>query len=242
MVACLLLVVLGAEPSPQAAAPPSPQQLKQLSQAVEKRLQVLTTVSERVRLAPQATNDDLIALRSALSDALQSAVEYDNFIIRNAQVVRPYVKDPDEVHRMRTTLDELLRALAGPKDAPAVAARWAAQLVAKQQKEAEVEAQVNLKALFVAEKSFFQEMDRYSPDFQAIGFAPEGCRDGTRPAVPDGTWIAGCRFIYRVQVKGTCPDCRFEGLARGAADPVRGVGYAITSEQGQPTRLESEGR
>lgn len=57
-----------------------------------------------------------------------------------------------------------------------------------------------IRALFFSEKALFAEKDRYSANFQELGFAPLSCTDGSRATVPDSSWIGGCRFIYRVNL------------------------------------------
>ncbi|CAM4464792.1 hypothetical protein D7Y11_30765 [Corallococcus sp. AB018] len=78
----------------------------------------------------------------------------------------------------------------------------------------------NLKALFTSEKAYFGEKDRYSESAAQVGFAPEPCLDGSRAPVPDDTWTAGCRFIYRAEVSGTAPEQTFLLTARGMKGPV----------------------
>lgn len=78
----------------------------------------------------------------------------------------------------------------------------------------------NLKGLFAAEKAYFGEKDRYSESYTQVGFLPEPCLDGSRAPVPDATWIAGCRFIYRAEVSGTAPEQTFLLTALGVRGPV----------------------
>ncbi|WP_375760548.1 hypothetical protein [Corallococcus exercitus] len=78
----------------------------------------------------------------------------------------------------------------------------------------------NLKGFFTAQKAYFGEKDRYSESAAQVGFAPEPCLDGSRAPVPDDTWTAGCRFIYRAEVSGTAPEQTFRLTARGMKGPV----------------------
>ncbi|WP_223634950.1 hypothetical protein [Corallococcus sp. EGB] len=78
----------------------------------------------------------------------------------------------------------------------------------------------NLKALFTAEKSYCGEKDRYSESAAQVGFLPEPCLDGSRAPVPDDTWTAGCRFIYRAEVSGTAPEQTFLLTALGVSGAV----------------------
>ncbi|MGE6764054.1 hypothetical protein ACQKGO_38950 [Corallococcus interemptor] len=78
----------------------------------------------------------------------------------------------------------------------------------------------NLKAFFTSQKAYFGEKDRYSESADPLGFLPEPCLDGTRAPVPDDTWTAGCRFIYRAKVSGIAPVQAFLLTARGVKGPV----------------------
>ncbi|MFY0522606.1 hypothetical protein ACN28I_05145 [Archangium gephyra] len=81
----------------------------------------------------------------------------------------------------------------------------------------------NLWALFITQRTFMQEKDRYSENLAEVGFRPMGCTDGTRAAVPDSAWVGGCRFIYRVEVAGTGPEMTFTATARGVSGLVEGT-------------------
>ena len=108
-------------------------------------------------------------------------------------------------------------------------------------KAAEAEARRNLKSLYVAEKAYFQERDRYSDDLAEIGFVPEACADGTKPATQGRRSASGCYFVYKVVLAGRGPDSRFVGYAYGAAPVVKGVEYQIFSDgeqAGTPKRVE----
>ncbi|RYZ42829.1 MAG: hypothetical protein EOO71_06140 [Myxococcaceae bacterium] len=76
-----------------------------------------------------------------------------------------------------------------------------------------------IKALFTSEKSYFQEKDQYTSNYALIGFSPPGCADGTRAPVPDASWIAGCKFIFRAVVTGPYS---FTLNARAVAGAVQG--------------------
>lgn len=84
-----------------------------------------------------------------------------------------------------------------------------------------------LRALFTAERALLQEKDRYSSDFAELGFLPMGCTDGTRAAVPDSSWMGGCRFIYRVALTGTGPTMTFTATARAVSGPIAGTTMKI---------------
>ncbi|ATB33538.1 hypothetical protein [Melittangium boletus] len=79
----------------------------------------------------------------------------------------------------------------------------------------------NIRALFTSERAFLQEKDRYSSNFQELGFLPLGCTDPTSPALPDGTWIGGCRFIYHVDLKSN--PMGFTLTARAVSGSIQGT-------------------
>lgn len=87
-----------------------------------------------------------------------------------------------------------------------------------------------IRALFTTERAFLQEKDRYSSNFEEIGFLPMGCTDGTRAPVPDSTWMGGCRFIYRVEVAGTGPTMTFTATARAISGPIAGTTIKINED------------
>jgi hypothetical protein len=76
----------------------------------------------------------------------------------------------------------------------------------------------NVKAIFIAERSFLQEKDRYSSNLAEVGFAPYGCADGSVPSLPGPGWAPGCHFFYRVDLVGD----RFTITARGASALTQG--------------------
>ena len=75
------------------------------------------------------------------------------------------------------------------------------------------EAAMNLRSLFTAQKSYFQEKDRYSEDLALVGFVPERCEGGI---VAWSGEVAGCHYAYRVEVQGVAPEQTFTAFARGA--------------------------
>jgi hypothetical protein len=84
-----------------------------------------------------------------------------------------------------------------------------------------------MRALFTTERAFLQEKDRYSSNLEEIGFLPMGCTNGTRAAVPDSSWMGGCRFIYRVELSGTGPSGKFTATARAVSGPIAGTTMKI---------------
>jgi len=70
----------------------------------------------------------------------------------------------------------------------------------------EAEAFKSLRAIFIAQKSFFAERDRYATSFDQIGFAPdEWCEDGARLRItekPTEFKKVGCHFVYEVEILG----------------------------------------
>ena len=106
---------------------------------------------------------------------------------------------------------------------------------------AESEAKANLKALFTAEMAYFQEHERFSDDLADIGFVPEACPDGTKPATVGRRSASGCFFVYKVVLAGQGPQARFIGYAYGAAPAVKGVEFQVFSDgegQGIPKRVD----
>ncbi|RKG87832.1 hypothetical protein D7W82_12255 [Corallococcus sp. CA049B] len=91
------------------------------------------------------------------------------------------------------------------------------------------EARSNLNYIHVVEQSYFAERDQYSTNLPLIGFVPEGCSNGTRAAVPDASWVAGCRFIYKVTLNGTTG---FTATAKAVTGATEGSVLTLT-ESGQ---------
>lgn len=84
-----------------------------------------------------------------------------------------------------------------------------------------------IRALFITERAFIQEKDRYSSNLTEIGFVPMSCTDGSRPALPDSTWgAAGCRFIYRVDVTPS----GFVATARAVSGAISGTTLKIDQD------------
>ncbi|QRO02238.1 hypothetical protein JRI60_26075 [Archangium violaceum] len=81
-----------------------------------------------------------------------------------------------------------------------------------------------IRALFISERAFLQEKDRYSSNLAEVGFLPLGCTDGTRPSGPDSSWVGGCRFIYRVEVTGPFS---FTATARAVSGLIEGTTIRI---------------
>jgi hypothetical protein len=84
----------------------------------------------------------------------------------------------------------------------------------------EREGLMGLRGLSTAEHAYFGEKDRYSSNLAYIGFLPESCSDGTRPAVQEEGGVAGCRFVYSVTVTGPYS---FIATARGVSGTVAGT-------------------
>jgi hypothetical protein len=82
----------------------------------------------------------------------------------------------------------------------------------------------NIRSLFIAERAFLQEKDRYSSNLAEVGFLPLSCTDGTRPLGPDSSWMGGCRFIYRVEVTGPSS---FIATARAVSGLIEGTTIKI---------------
>ena len=95
----------------------------------------------------------------------------------------------------------------------------------------EKEAFANLKALYVAQKAYFAERDRYSTDLDAIGFAPdEWCQDGARLTIkekPSAAKKIGCHFVYEVETMDRSR--QFRAHARGAAGAALGRDFLVES-------------
>lgn len=80
-----------------------------------------------------------------------------------------------------------------------------------------------IRNLFITEVAFFNEKDRYSSNLAEIGFVLDSCTDGTRAAVPDSSWTAGCRFIYRVDLT----PAGFVATARAVSGAISGTTLKI---------------
>ena len=97
----------------------------------------------------------------------------------------------------------------------------------------EAEAFQGLKALYVSEKAYFAEKDRYSPSLDQIGFAPsEWCEDGARLRIKEKSTEfkkVGCHFVYELETLGEGPQMQFRAYARGAATPAIGLNYLVES-------------
>lgn len=102
------------------------------------------------------------------------------------------------------------------------------------------EAATELRSLFIAQKSLFQERDRFSEDLIELGFWPEPCLDGTR-VNSTAPHSSGCHFDYRVEVRGDPPNQRFDAVATGAGQ-AQGVELRLTSSfMWSPVEPECEG-
>jgi len=77
--------------------------------------------------------------------------------------------------------------------------------------EMESEAGRNLRALYSAERMYFDEHDRFTQDLPQTVFHAEACPNGSRPGTPSDEWVGGCNFIYRVELNA---DGTFTGRAR----------------------------
>ena len=87
------------------------------------------------------------------------------------------------------------------------------------------EARSNMLYIHTVEQSYFAEKDKYSTNLLLIGFWPEGCSNGTRAAVPDASWVGGCRFIYKVTLNGTTG---FTATAKAVTGATEGTVLTIT--------------
>ncbi len=76
------------------------------------------------------------------------------------------------------------------------------------------EAHKLLRAVYVAQLSYYAEFDRYSTDANTLGFEPEPCEDGTRATAADGE-IAGCRVVIKLTVSGFAETAEFTAVAKG---------------------------
>jgi len=91
------------------------------------------------------------------------------------------------------------------------------------------ECKTNLKAIYMAERVYFQENDRYSEDLKEIGFAPEARRrytyfvsEGGEPLPSDLESPASFDELplenVTVGVEGECPACEFTAVCAGNID------------------------
>lgn len=98
------------------------------------------------------------------------------------------------------------------------------------------EAVCQLRLAFTAERSFFAEKDRVSPDFAEIGFTPLPCVDGTRAApARGGTEVASCRFEFIAEGTGEGPaePGGLQIVAIGRRLGAEGTRYAVSFATGQ---------
>ncbi|MBS1149100.1 MAG: hypothetical protein H6Q89_798 [Myxococcaceae bacterium] len=110
-------------------------------------------------------------------------------------------------------------------------------------KQLEAEAFLNLKGLYVAQKAYFAEKDRFTTNLDEVGFAPdEWCEDGARLRIkekPTAFRKIGCHFIYEVETLGAAPQMEFRAYARGAVGAALGFNYLVESsgdQRGIPRR------
>jgi hypothetical protein len=87
------------------------------------------------------------------------------------------------------------------------------------------EARSNMNYIYVVEQSYYVEKDQYSANLPLVGFMPEGCSNGTRATVPDASWVAGCRFIYKVTLNGTSG---FTATAKAVTGATEGTVLTLT--------------
>jgi hypothetical protein len=89
------------------------------------------------------------------------------------------------------------------------------------------EALMDLRTLLGGQAAVFAEKDHYTADPSLLPALP-ACTDGTRAAAPDGTWLAGCHFRYRVTATSGLPEAAFtvQALGAGAAE---GREYTMSS-------------
>jgi len=94
----------------------------------------------------------------------------------------------------------------------------------------QAECKSNLKALYTAEKSFFQETERYSEDLQEIGFNPESPRrysyfvsQANAPLAADLNPVTSLDELpglgdMTIGIVGECPACEFTAVCAGNID------------------------
>jgi hypothetical protein len=99
----------------------------------------------------------------------------------------------------------------------------------------EREGLLGVRGLYLAERSYYAEKDRYSSNLAMVGFAPDSCTDGTRPTPQEAGQVAGCRFLYRVTVTGPYS---FIATAYGVSGAVEGTTLKV-DETGQLTVTRS---
>lgn len=88
------------------------------------------------------------------------------------------------------------------------------------------EANKLLRALYLAQQSYFGEFERYSADPNAIGFEPFPCDDGTSASAREGE-IPGCKVVIKLTASGVGPTAVFTATAKG-----KGVSLSVDSKSG----------
>ena len=95
-------------------------------------------------------------------------------------------------------------------------------------RELEHEAMTQLKSIYVSEKAYFAEYDRWGIDFVQIGFVPDAlCPDGARQKIKvrEGPSVAvGCHFSYSVELH---KELGFVATARGEVGRTRGRSFRV---------------
>lgn len=114
----------------------------------------------------------------------------------------------------------------------------------------------NLTALYMAEKAYFQENDRYSEDMQEIGFTPDHPRrytyfvsESEEPIAADENPLDSADELpdldeLEIGVMGECPACEFTAVCVGNidADPALDVWAISTIDQTENSQAAPAGQ
>jgi hypothetical protein len=115
----------------------------------------------------------------------------------------------------------VMRSLQGPNGPPVAASELSARAL-------EHEALAGLKGIFVAEKSFYAEKDRWGTRFDEMGWVPDPvCPDAARAQIQvreEPSVAVGCHFSYSVELH---KELGFVATARGEIGRTRGRAFRV---------------
>jgi hypothetical protein len=229
--ACLLMLTVVAVTAH--AAPPLAQQLKEVRARLEAAFTGLTTVVAEVdpiirTNGPDGVSaEDIARVMEAWGQVAGASRAALRFYEENRVALGNDPVAASQAKQIREMID-------GQRE---LAIRLVQNMAKQTQKARESEAKTTLRGLYTAEKSYFGERDRYTADYAQLGWEPVACPDGTRPSVPSRGWVAGCNFIYRVEIQGQGAKATFTGYAVGVGPNVLGMEVKVASD-GEPVKTK----